>query len=178
MFEDDDEPAPPSPAAPAEPLDRESQELWNYLLEVVGDYERYISDIGNLGYAAPQLLYYRDEIEEMLQEFKTDRRVDFRSVWLKVKALDEVLRRRQQEVVDEIGHNNFKQYQIINDPPRTHWWWWLNRVTQAPPPQPAWWQFWKPAVAGVQADEDASAGASAGEATGQGHGQSEPEGPL
>ena len=162
MFDEDEEPAPPS--APAEPLDRETQEMWDYLLEVVGDYERYISDIGNLGYAAPQLLYYRDEIEDMLLEFKTDRRVDFRGVWLRVKALDEILRQRQQEFVDEVGHNNFKQYQIINDPPRTHWWWWLNRVTKAPPPQPAWWQFWKPAAhSAVQEAEEAAAEAGTGE---------------
>lgn len=140
---EDDEPAPPSPR-PAE-LDKDTKEMWDYLLEVVGDYERYMSDIGNLGFAAPNLLYYRDEIQDMLNEFRTDNRVDFKGVWLRVKALDEVLRQRQQEVVDEIGHANFKQYQIINDPPKANWWWWLNRVTAAPPPQANnWWQFWKP----------------------------------
>ena len=124
-------------------LDADTQEAWDYLLEVVQDYERYLSDIGNLGMLAPNLLYYRSEVQDMLDDFKTNRKVDFRGIWMKVRALDEILRTRQQEVVDEIGHANFLQYQIINDPSRAHWWWWLNRVTKAPPPPPPWWQFWK-----------------------------------
>jgi hypothetical protein len=124
-------------------LDRETQEAWDYLLEVVGDYRRYLADIGELGLNAPNLLYYRSEVQDMLDDFKTDKRVDFRGIWTEVKELDEILRRKQQQVVNEIGHANFKQYQIINDPPRAHWWWWLNRVTHAPPPPPPWWAFWK-----------------------------------
>lgn len=124
-------------------LEPDSQEAWNYLLEVVRDYERYLADIGKLGLAAPNLLYYRSEVQDMLDDFRFDKRVDYGSVWVRVRALDEVLRTRQQEVVDEIGHANFQQYQIVNDPPRAHWWWWLNRVTKGPPPPPNWWQFWK-----------------------------------
>ena len=124
-------------------LDRETQEAWDYLLEVVEDYRRYLADIGELGLNAPNLLYYRSEVQDMLDDFKTDRRVDFPGIWTEVKELDEILRLKQQQVLNEIGHTNFKQYQIINDPPRAHWWWWLNRVTHAPPPPPPWYQFWK-----------------------------------
>ena len=49
-----------------------------------------------------------------------------------------------EALVREIGHANFKQYQIINDPPKAYWWWWLNRVVKAPPPSPPSWMFWKP----------------------------------
>ena len=124
-------------------LDQETQEAWDYLLEVVRDYERYLTQIGELGLVAPNVLYYRSEVQDMLDDFRFEEQVDYRSVWTKVRELDEILRTRQQDLVDEIGHANFKQYQIINDPPRAHWWWWLNRVTKAPPPPPNWWQFWK-----------------------------------
>lgn len=124
-------------------MDRDTKEAWDYLQEVVDDYARYVGEIGTLGLAAPQLLYYRDEVQELLDHFKGDARVDFRGVWLKVKELDDIVRARSQEVVDEIGHANFKQYQIINDPPAAHWWWYLNRVTKAPPPAPKPWELWK-----------------------------------
>jgi len=124
-------------------LSGQEKQMWDYLGEVIADYERYLSDIPNLGLAAPYVLYYRDEIQEMLNDFRGNPRVDFRKAWEKVKALDEILRANQADIVKQIGHANFRQYQIINDPPRTHWWWFLNRVVSAPPPPPAWWQFWK-----------------------------------
>lgn len=125
------------------PLTQDEKQVWAYLQDVVKDYARYLSDIENLGLSAPNVLYYRDEIQEMLEEFKGDPRVDFRGVWLQVKELDEILRANQELLVRTIGHANFKQYHIMNDPPRTHWWWFLNRVVAPPPPPPAWWQFWK-----------------------------------
>jgi len=125
-------------------LDPGTEEAWSYLLEVVDDYERYIGQIGNLGFTAPNLLYYRDEIQEMLDEFGLDPRVDTREIWAKIRGLDLLMRARQVDLVAEIGHVNFKQYQIINDPPRTHWWWFLNRIVAAPPAPPRpFWQFWK-----------------------------------
>lgn len=132
----------PLPERP--PLSDDEKEAWKYLEEVVGDYERYLSDVDNLGLSAPNLLYYRDEIQDMLDEFKGDPRVDFRGVWLRVKELDEILRANQALVVQAIGHGNFRQYQIMNDPPRTHWWWFMNRTVPPPPPPPPWWMFWKP----------------------------------
>lgn len=125
------------------PLTADEKEAWKYLQEVIRDYERYLADVDDLGLMAPNVLYYRDEIQEMLDEFKGDRRVDFRGVWEKVKALDEILQANQEKIVRQIGHANFKQYHIMNDPPRSHWWWFLNRFVAPPPPPPAWWQFWK-----------------------------------
>lgn len=125
-------------------MNAETRELWDYLQEVVSDYERYVSEIGQLGLAAPQLLYYRDEVQELLDAVKGNPQVDFTSVWLKIRKLDEVVRSHAQEIVDEIGHANFKQYQIINDPPKANWWWYLNRVTAAPaPPQNRMWELWR-----------------------------------
>lgn len=91
------------------------------------------------------MLYYRDEVQEFLDLLKDNPQVDFRAAWTRVKELDELLRKRAQELVDEIGHKNFVQYQVINDPPPAHWWWYLNRVTAAPQPPRAFWQFWKKA---------------------------------
>lgn len=145
-------------------LDADTKEAWDYLLEVIVDYERYVRSIGELGLAAPNVLYYRDEIQEGLQEFKLDPRVDFKSAWLKVKELDELLRQQAATLVREIGHANFKQYQIINDPPKANWWWWLNRVVKAPTPPPPVWQFWKarPAEEKLLAPEPSDAETTSG----------------
>ncbi len=124
-------------------LDPATQDAWNYLAEVVGDYEAFLGNIGDLGYSAPQLLYYRDEVQEFLEDLTGHPQLDLTGVWKKVNDLDLLLRKRAQDVVDEIGHGNFLQYQIINDPPKAHWWWWLNRVTAPPPPPPKVWEFWK-----------------------------------
>ena len=131
------------PPVDSGPLSEDEKNAWAYLQDVIKDYERYLADVDDLGLTAPNVLYYRDEIQELLDEFKGDPRVDFRGVWTRVKALDEVLRANQAKIVNQIGHANFKQYQIINDPPRSYWWWWLNRVVPPPPPPPPWWQFWK-----------------------------------
>ena len=139
------------------PLSEDEKQAWSYLLDVVKDYARYLSDVDDLGFAAPNVLYYRDEIQDMLQEFKGDPRVDFRGVWTQVKELDEILRANQAKIVKAIGHANFKQYHIMNDPPRTHWWWFLNRVVPPPPPPPAWWQFWKKPDPSTLESEEAGA---------------------
>lgn len=124
-------------------MDDVTLEAWNYLLEVVADYEEYLGQLGNLGYAAPNVLYYRDEIQEFLDMFKGNPEADFKGIWTKVKALDEYLQQNKQKLVDEIGYANFKQYLIINDPPQAHWWWYLYRYTSAPAPPPKVWEIWK-----------------------------------
>lgn len=124
-------------------LDKDTQEAWDYLLEVVGDYGEYVQNIGNLGYSAPNVLYYRDEVQEFLEIFMTNKDVDFKGVWAKVKEYDEILKRDLQQLVDEIGYANFKQYLVINDPPKKNWWWYMYRRTIEPPPQPRMWEFWK-----------------------------------
>lgn len=132
-----------SPVPPPPPLDPYVKEAWEYLLEVLGDYETFLANIGNLGFSAPQLLYYRDEVQEGLDELAGRTDVNISEAWKKTVELDAILRGKAQALVDEIGHKNFIQYQIQNDPPRSHWWWWLNRVTAAPPPPPKIWEFWK-----------------------------------
>jgi hypothetical protein len=112
-------------------------------MEVMGDYETFLGNIGDLGFSAPQVLYYRDEVQEFLEELTDNPQVNYKGAWQKVKELDQILRKRSQDLVDEIGHENFIQYQVINDPPKAHWWWWLNRVTAPPPPPPKVWEFWK-----------------------------------
>ncbi len=132
--------APPPPPSPTDPF---LKEAWEYLLEVLGDYETFLANIGSLGFSAPQLLYYRDEVQEGLDELSGRPDIDITSAWKKTLELDTILRGKAQALVNEIGHKNFTQYQIQNDPPRSHWWWWLNRVTLAPPPPPKIWEFWK-----------------------------------
>jgi hypothetical protein len=136
---------PAPPAAPAVPvkIDPATREIWDYLMEVMGDYETFLQNIGTLGYSAPQLLYYRDEVQEFLEELSGRTDINLAGAWKKVVELDTILRAKAQVLVDEIGHKNFVQYQIQNDPPRAHWWWWLNRVTAAPPAPPKIWEFWK-----------------------------------
>ena len=121
-------------------------ERLEYLEEVIGEYERYVNTIGTLGVNAPMLLYYRDEIQEMLDELMAEGDLDLQCTWAQVVELDNQVRDRSQVLVDEVGHANFKQYQIINDPPRQHWWWYLNTVTRAPVPPVKFWEVWKKEV--------------------------------
>lgn len=121
---------------------RDVQEALEYLEDVLTDYERFVSNIGENGFTAPMTLYYRDEVQDLLDEL-TYAGVEMQAYWRRTVELDNVLREHAQELVDEIGWANFKQYQIINDPPRQNWWWYLNRETRSPPPPPAFWQFWK-----------------------------------
>jgi hypothetical protein len=137
----DDQPA--QEAQPPVKIDPAVKEVWDYLMEVMGDYEVFLGNIGNLGYSAPQLLYYRDEVQEFLDELGGRTDINMPGAWKKVTELDTILRAKAQTLVDEIGHKNFIQYQIQNDPPRSHWWWWLNRVTAPPIAPPKFWEFWK-----------------------------------
>lgn len=124
-------------------MDKELKETVEYLEEMLADYERFVHNIGDNGYTAPMLLYYRDEVQDTL-DFLTDTTdVETRQYWQKVVELDRDLHDHAQTFVEEVGHANFKQYQIINDPPRERWWWYLNRETLSPKPPPAFWQFWK-----------------------------------
>lgn len=132
-----------APTPPPVKIDARTQEMWDYLMEVIGDYETFLGNIGTLGYSAPQLLYYRDEVQEFLDEFAGRTDINIVGAWKKVTELDTILRAKAQALVDEIGHKNFIQYQIQNDPPRSHWWWWINRVTAPPITPPRFWEFWK-----------------------------------
>jgi hypothetical protein len=137
--DDDQQPPPPPPTT----IDPATKEIWDYLMEVMTDYETFLGNVGNLGYSAPQLLYYRDEVQEFLDELGGRTDINIAGAWKKVTELDIILRAKAQTLVDEIGHKNFTQYQIQNDPPRSHWWWWLNRVTAPPVMPPKFWEFWK-----------------------------------
>jgi len=123
--------------------DPDLAELVEYLDEVLTDYARHVQNIGSLGVNAAMLMYYRDEVQETLEVLEGEPDFDTQPYWRKTVELDNILKANQQEFVNEVGHANFKQYQIINDPPRERWWWFLNRETMSPPPPPAFWQFWK-----------------------------------
>ena len=141
--EDEEEKKPPPPPPVPAHIDAATREKWAYLMEVMGDYETFLGNIGSLGYSAPQLLYYRDEVQEFLEEFAGRTDINVVGAWQKINQLDIILRAKAQILVDEIGHKNFVQYQIQNDPPRTHWWWWINRITAPPTAPPKFWEFWK-----------------------------------
>lgn len=133
---DDGAPAPPPRSK------KEIDEALEYLGDALENYGRFVTNIGENGFTAPMVLYYRDEVQELLDELMAAG-LDLQDHWLRTVELDDEVRRRAQDLVDEIGWANFKQYQIINDPPPKHWWWFLNRQTKAPPPPPPFWQFWK-----------------------------------
>ncbi|MDQ7823740.1 MAG: hypothetical protein RDV48_13160 [Candidatus Eremiobacteraeota bacterium] len=117
------------------------KESLEYLEEVLFEYERLVMNIGKNGLSASLLMNYRDEVQELMTELSMQD-IDLRDQWRKVVTLDNVLRKSAQQFVNEVGHQNFKQYQIINDPPREHWWWYLNRTTAAPVEKKDW-KFWK-----------------------------------
>ena len=132
------------PLSPGPPSDPEVAELLKYLDEVLADYTRLVGGIGRLGFAAPQLLYYRDEVQDLLEALAAERSLDLQSRWQKIRDLDNQVRARATDLVREVGHPNFKQYQVVNDPPPTRWWWYLNRTVSNPePPPPPAWQWWR-----------------------------------
>lgn len=119
------------------------QKELDYLDEVLEEYEKYIDNVGSLGCSAALLLYYRDEVQEAL-EFLKFLELDIRSYWQRVVELDNILRVKAGIFINEIGRENFKQYQIINDPPKLRWWWHLDRAYPSPPEPRRFWEFWKP----------------------------------
>ena len=122
---------------------QEVHELLNYLQESIDEYERYVENIGRNGLAAANLNYYRDDIQEILDYLKYDDSISLKDYYGRIVNLDIKLRAKAPIHVKEIGYNNFKQYQIINDPPLTHWWWYLNRNVAPPIIQPKFWEIWK-----------------------------------
>lgn len=126
----------------SKPIDPEVIELIKYLDEVIEDYRIRVEAIGKLKYAAPQLLYYRDEVQDLLEALASER-VDLKSRWAKVRDLDLQLRGKASIFVNEVGHSNFKQYQIVNDPPLTRWWWYLNRTTVNRDKESPKWMWWR-----------------------------------
>ena len=108
--------------------DPDIKESLEYLQEVMGEYDRMIHNIGKNGLSAAMLLYYRDEIQDTLHELR-GMDVDLRDYWYKIVTLDNMLRKLAHAFVTEVGHKNFRQYQIVNDPPHDHWWWYLNKTT-------------------------------------------------
>lgn len=122
-------------------MDEETRESIEYLNEVFLEYEKLVTNIGNNGLSASLLLYYRDEIQYTLGDLQSSG-LDFKKYYQKLVCLDNMLRVNAQRHVDEVGYKNFKQYQIVNDPPREHWWWYLN-VTSRAPIEKKEWKFWK-----------------------------------
>lgn len=118
------------------------RESFEYLEEVLADYERMVKNIGNNGLSASLLMNYRDEVQDILRELAMQD-IDLRAHWKRIVLLDTELRRKSQVYVSEVGHANFKQYQIINNPPQERWWWYLNRTTLPPPSDKKPWEFWK-----------------------------------
>ena len=108
--------------------DNDVREEMEYLDEVILDYSTMVKNIGKNGLAASLLMNYRDEIQDIMTELALNNR-DIREYRKKVVMLDNELRQKAQAYVNEVGHANFKQYQIINNPPLERWWWYLNKVT-------------------------------------------------
>ncbi|MBI2251703.1 MAG: hypothetical protein HYU63_02945 [Armatimonadetes bacterium] len=125
-----------------EKISAELKEELDYLEEILSEYEKYVRNIGDLKETAVMLLYYRDEAQESLDYLKYEK-IELKDYWRKVVELDNILRSKVLIFVHEVGYNNFKQYQIINDPPKTYWWWYLNK--SAPPVigEKKFWEFWK-----------------------------------
>ncbi|MCR5660770.1 MAG: hypothetical protein K6G50_01410 [bacterium] len=121
-------------------IDADTIELVRYLDEVIADYKRCVNEIGKMKYAAPQLLYYRDEVQDILDAL-VGSGADLKDRLQDIRLLDMKLRANARDFVREVGHANFKQYQIINNPPITHWWWYMNRTTMADKEHVAPWQW-------------------------------------
>ncbi len=123
--------------------DNEIRESLEYLDEVINEYTRMVKNIGKNGLAASLLMNYRDEIHDLLTELAYEN-IDLKDYRKELILLDNELRQKAQIYVNEVGHANFKQYQIINDPSKERWWWYLNRVTTGRDENKKKpWEFWK-----------------------------------
>ena len=123
--------------------DNDIREEMEYLDEVMLDYSTMVKNIGKNGLAASLLMNYRDEIQDIMTELAMNNR-DVKEYRKNLIMLDNELRQKAQLYVNEVGHANFKQYQIINNPPLERWWWYLNKVTmgrEEDKKKP--WEFWK-----------------------------------
>lgn len=123
--------------------DNDVREEMEYLDEIMLDYSTMVKNIGRNGLAASLLMNYRDEIQDIMTELAMNNR-DVKEYRKKLIMLDNELRQKAQAYVNEVGHANFKQYQIINNPPLERWWWYLNKVTmgrEEDKKKP--WEFWK-----------------------------------
>lgn len=122
----------------------EKRELLKFLQESINEYAKYVKNIGRNGLAAVNLNYYRDDIQELIDYMKFDSKVNLKEYWGQVVTLDVQLRGKAPIHVREVGYENFKQYQIINDPPAGNWWWYLNRMVMPPAAErPKFWELWK-----------------------------------
>lgn len=119
------------------------EDLLEFLEESIEQYGVYVNNIGRNGLAAANLGYYRDDIQEMLDLMKYEEKVNLRPYWERILRLDMLLQAKAPAYVREVGYQNFKQYQIINDPPHTHWWWYLNRRVAPPVSEVKFWEIWK-----------------------------------
>ncbi|MCD4785545.1 MAG: hypothetical protein K8T10_17120 [Candidatus Eremiobacteraeota bacterium] len=124
-------------------VDPDAREMLEYLQESINEYRKYVENIGKNGLAASNLNYYRDDIQDVLDLLKYDDSINLKEYWGQIVKLDIQLRAKAAIYVREIGYNNFKQYQIVNDPPLTRWWWYLNRNVAPPIIKPKFWEIWK-----------------------------------
>ena len=123
--------------------DNDVREEMEYIDEVFLDYTTMEKNKSKKGLERSLLMNYRDEIQDIMTELALNNR-DIREYRKKVVMLDNELRQKAQAYVNEVGHANFKQYQIINNPPLERWWWYLNKVTmgrEEDKKKP--WEFWK-----------------------------------
>ncbi len=138
------ESAPAPVQTPREPaVAGKFDDLLEFLEESIEQYHHYVSNIGRNGLAAANLGYFRDDIQEVLDMLKYEESITLRPYWEIIVKIDLELRAKAPIYVREVGYENFKQYQIVNDPPLTHWWWYLNRQVAPPVVQPKFWEIWK-----------------------------------
>lgn len=123
--------------------ENELRETFEYFEDVLRDYEKMVNNIGQNGLSASLLMNYRDEIQDIIADLALEN-IDLKEHWKKVTVLDTKLRAQAQKYVSEVGHSNFKQYQIINNPSKEKWWWYLDKTTLPTiSTQKKPWEFWK-----------------------------------
>jgi hypothetical protein len=128
-----------------ETMDTDEEEIKEsiaYLEDAISEYEKLVGNIGKNGLSASLVFNYRDEIKEVMEDLRL-MDVDLRKYWHRIVTLDNMLRKSAQILVTEIGFDNFKQYQIINDPPKENWWWYINRTTPPPREEKKKGKLWK-----------------------------------
>lgn len=101
------------------------------LERLVRKYYGYVADLEGSGIEVLDLLFVRDKIQSILDQFGPDEEIPS-SLYERVYELDAVLWEERNTFVMVLGEKELQHARHQQASPRSHWWWYLDEI-QAPP---------------------------------------------
>ncbi len=106
------------------------EEYESYLEELLAEYRRFIENIGRNGLAAPMLLHYRDEIEDVFSVLSEQEDIApfLEKFYQELEKLDEMFLGKAKEYIRELGGpSKLMHYRWTVRPTRDRWWWYIDK---------------------------------------------------